>query len=162
MDDLDKKVCDYDDEDEEIDADDYNSSQMHKVLISCEACCEKQQEVTFNSCEDIKDAVIHDINLKNECRFLKINVKLKKVCSGRKITVAVIVSENICGIYVLKGMKGFEFTVPGTNGRCMENVDADGFCFIFPDEDLCSTRKFKINVIAHYSSFHGFPFSPVE
>lgn len=130
------------------------------ISITCTTCCEKQQEVTFNPCEDVKDITIQDVLLKGECRFLKVRVNLDKVCVGRKIALAVIVCENIGGTFITKGMRACEFTVPGTVAHCTENVNVGEFCFVFPEEDLCNTRRFKINVVAHYSSFPSFPFCP--
>jgi hypothetical protein len=128
------------------------------ISVSCNNCCEKQTEVTFNACEDVKDITVQDVLLKGEARFLKVRVNLDRVCSGRKIALAVLVCENVCGTFFTRGIRACEFTVPGIPGKCTQNVNVGEFCFVFPEDDLCGIRKFKVNVVAHYSSFPSFPF----
>lgn len=133
---------------------------LQGVAVTCDCCCEKQQDITFNPCEDVKDFTIQDVVLKCEGRLLKVRVNLDRVCAGRKIALGVMVCENVGGTFFTRGLRACEFTVPGTPGNCVDNVNVNEFCFIFPEENLCSTRRFKVNVVAHYSSFPSFPFCP--
>lgn len=129
--------------------------------ISCDCCAAKQQDVRFNVCEDVKDVTVSDVLLNCEARFLKVRVNLDRVCAGRKITVGCLVCENVEGTFFLRGVKACEFTVPGPVGNCVNNVNVNEFCFIFPEENLCSARTFRVSIIAQYSSFPSFPFCPV-
>lgn len=127
---------------------------------TCDCCCEKQQSVTFNPCEDVKDITVQNVVLNCEGRFLKVRVNLDRVCPGRKVVIGVLVCENVSGTFMTRGFRVCEITIPGTADTCVDDVNVGDFCFVFPEEDLCSTRTFKVNVIAHYSSFPSFPYCP--
>lgn len=137
-----------------------NEVALKGIAVTCDCCCEKHQDVTFNTCEDIKDITVHDISLKCTGRFLKVRVDLDRVCAGRKVALGVLVCENVNGTFITKGFRACEFTVPGTPGTCVDNVNVNEFCFVFPEEKICCSRSFKVNVVAHYSSFASFPFCP--
>lgn len=119
------------------------------VTPSCDCCLETKKEVTFNPCEDMKEVTVENVLLKCEGRFLKVKVKFNKVCTGRKVIIGVIV----CDDDTVKGFRTCEITIPGTPGHCVDNVAVGDFCFVIPEENLCTQRKFKVTVVAHYSSF---------
>ncbi len=125
----------------------------------CNCCCQKSQDITFEICEDVKDFTIQDVRLNCEGRFLKIRVELDRVCSGRNVTVGVLLCENISGTFLLKGFRVCEIEIPNGD-TCQDNVPVGEFCFILPEENLCSQRTIRVNVIAYYSSFPSFPFCP--
>lgn len=132
----------------------------HGIAVTCDCCCEKQQDVTFNPCEDIKDFTIENVRLKCEGRLLKVRVNLDRVCRGKKIILGILVCENIEGTFFIKGFRVCEIMVPGPANRCVDNVNVGDFCFIFPEQNLCCTRRFRVHVVAHYSTFPSFPFCP--
>lgn len=82
---------------------------------NCDCCCEKSQDITFNSCEDFKDFTVQNVQLKCEGRFLKIRVELDRVCTGRKINLGVIVCEDEGGVSKTKAFRACQFTVPGSS-----------------------------------------------
>lgn len=127
--------------------------------ITCNCCCEKGQDITFEVCQDIRDVTIQDVNLSCEGRFLKVRVELDKVCPGRKVSIGVVLCENICGTFIIKGFRVCEVEIPGTKD-CVNNLPVGEFCFVLPEGDLCSRRTVRVKVIAHYSSFPSFPFCP--
>jgi hypothetical protein len=128
--------------------------------VTCDCCCEKGQEITFEVCQDIKDVTIQDVGLKCEGRFLKVRVELDRVCPGRKVTVGVLLCENINNTFFIKGFRACEVDIPGIKGSCVNNQPIGEFCFILPEENLCNKRTVRVKVIAHYSSFPSFPFCP--
>lgn len=158
MDDFEIKNCNCCEE--EVDAELIDNATLQGISVTCDCCCEKEQEITFNPCEDVKDFTIQDVILKCQGRLLKVRVNLDRVCAGRKITLGIIVCENVGGTLFIRGFRTCEFTVPGAPGACINNVNVNEFCFIFSEDSLCSTRKFKVNVVAQYSSFPSFPFCP--
>jgi hypothetical protein len=125
----------------------------HSPTPQCKCCCDKEAEVTFQPCEDVKDVVVEDVDLQCESRLLKVKVKLDRVCRGRNVAVGVIVCEDVKGVLKTRGFRSCEFNVPGSPGGCVENVPVNDFCFVFPESNLCNQRKFKIKVVAHYTSF---------
>lgn len=138
---------------------DVNSGDSDNAFTTCNCCCAKSQDITFEVCQDVKDFTIQDVQLNCEGRFLKIRVELDRVCSGRKVTVGVLLCENISGTFFLKGFKVCELDIP-SGDSCKDNVPVGEFCFVLPEENLCSRRTVSVKVIAHYSSFPSFPFCP--
>lgn len=132
----------------------------HECDTDCDCCCEKTQDITFESCEDFKDFTIQNVQLQCEGRFLKVRVELDRVCPGRKINLGVIVCEEESGVLKTRAFRTCQFTVPGSPGTCVDNVRVDEFCFVFPEENLCRQRKFRVKVVAHYASFPSFEFCP--
>ncbi len=119
----------------------------------CSCACEKSQIVIFGPCEDMKEVTVPDVRLKCEGRLLKVKVELRNVCAGRKIHLGILVSEEEGGGFKTKGFRATKLTIPGRPGSCINKIKVGDFCFVFPEEDSCCQRKFKINVVAHYSSF---------
>lgn len=115
---------------------------------------EKQEEVTFKLCEDSKNISIDNVILKHQGRFLKVTVNLHVLCPGKKIALGVILKEEVGNDLIIKGLKVCEISMPKISNKCIEKVFIKDFCFIIPEDDICDTRKFKIDVISHYSSFN--------
>ncbi|NLJ56222.1 MAG: hypothetical protein GX334_04125 [Firmicutes bacterium] len=118
----------------------------------CQCECGKHQNVTFGLCEEFKEITVQNVKLQCEGRFLRVKVELNNVCAGRKVNIGVIVSEEKGGTTKTKGFRATELTIPGHHGTCMQSIAVGDFCFVFPETNLCSQRKFKVNVIAHYTS----------
>ena len=130
------------------------------ICQECDCCCGKTQNVTFNSCQDVIDFTVQNVQLKCEGRFLKVRVELDRVCRGRKINLGVLVCENVGGTFFTRAFRACQVTVPGTAGQCVDNFRVEEFCFVFPDDNLCSSRTFVVKVVAHYADFPSFPFCP--
>ncbi len=126
----------------------------------CDCCCDKNQNITFNPCEDVKDFTVQDVHLNCQGRFLKVRVQLKNVCRGRSIRLGVLLCEKTGGTSCIKGSHVCEFIVPQGCGPCMETVNVGDFCFVIPDDNICCHREVSVHIIAHYSSFPSFPFCP--
>ncbi len=140
-------------ENENLDLEFFEPDHDHSPDHECNCCCDKEAEVTFRPCEDVRDVTVDDVDLQCESRFLKVKVKLDRVCRGRTVAVGVIVCEDVKGVSKTRGFRSCEFTVPGPPGGYVENVSVNDFCFVFPENNLCDQRKFKIKVVAHYTSF---------
>ncbi|UOO38539.1 hypothetical protein IZU99_04620 [Oscillospiraceae bacterium CM] len=120
----------------------------------CDCCADKSEEHTLKPCVEFDSFTVHNVHLHCEGRLLKVRVQLKDVCRGRKIRLAVLLFEKECMDTDLKGMRTCELTVPGLPCGCLNELTIGDFCFILPEEDICSKQqKVKIQVIAHYSSF---------
>ncbi|NLK00737.1 MAG: hypothetical protein GX318_05820 [Clostridia bacterium] len=125
----------------------------HGQQKQCLCTAEQSYDVTFGPCEDVKEVMVNDVKLHCEGRLLMVKVKLDNVCASRKVNVGVVVSEKKAGSYKTVGLKTAQLTIPGRPGTCMNNMEIGDFCFVFPEKVMCGHRKFKVNVIAHYSSF---------
>jgi hypothetical protein len=133
---------------------------VEPIVVTCDCCVDTGQDVTFAQCQEFQESTIYVSGLKCEGRLLKIKVNLSGVCRGRNVTVGVLVCENdpATQSVIWRGFKACEITVPiagGTANTCVDNVEIDRFCFVFPEDNLCETRTFKVRVIAHYSSFQS-------
>lgn len=117
----------------------------------CECDCNFDYEcfaetfpVKFPRCQIAKDAS-KNIYLDSEGRILKLNIKIKKVCRGRKVAVGVVVCEG----NKIKGLKIREVVARGND--CSPCTDiCEEFCFVFEEPNVCDERCFEVKVIAHY------------
>lgn len=130
------------------------------TALGCDCCCDKNQSIVFNPCEDVKDFTVQNVMLNCEGRFLKVRVQLKNVCRGRNIRLGVLLCEKRENTSFIKGMRVCEFTVPGSVGGCLDNITVGDFCFVIPEDNLCCPREVNVHVVAHYSSFPSFSFCP--
>ncbi|MDD2234522.1 MAG: hypothetical protein PHV03_06390 [Desulfitobacteriaceae bacterium] len=121
-------------------------------------CCTRSQDITFEVCEDVKDFTIQNVELNCVGRFLKVRVELDNICRGRTVAVGVLLCENVQGTFLTRGFKVREVFRAGSPG-CVSNVTEE-FCFVLPENNLCSRRTVRVNIVAHYSSFPSFPFCP--
>lgn len=126
----------------------------------CGCSFEKEKNITFKPCQDMKEVKIKHVKLGQEGRLLKVRVQLDSVCPGRNVAVGVLLYENSNNTSLLKGFRTCEVKIPGIKDGCENQMSAGEFCFILPEENLCRERTFSLKVIAHYSSFPGFPSCP--
>ncbi|MDD3840208.1 MAG: hypothetical protein PHP06_06500 [Clostridia bacterium] len=128
-------------------------------------CCCETQDINFDACQDTEDFTIggdNGIELKCQARFLKIRIKFRNVCKGRKLAIGVIVCEFEGGVLRPRGFKGVVVNVPddGKKPKCC-NVRVDQFCFVLPEEDsICCPRTIRVKVIAHYADLEPSQFCP--
>jgi len=114
---------------------------------------EKQVSTVFGECEDANSISVDNIALKFSGRIINVTVNLSRVCAGRKITMGVILQENLEDELKTVGYNVWEGSVPGVLGTCIEIFSVSDFIFNLPEWDLCDERQFKVSVVAHYSSF---------
>lgn len=117
------------------------------------ACLDKSEEVSLGACDIFKEFTVHNVHIHSEGRLLKVKVQLKDVCPGRKIRLAVLLFEKECREEELKGLRTAEIKAPCGPCGCIDELTVGDFCFVVSDDQLCSRKEAKIEVIAHYSSF---------
>ena len=132
-----------------------HGSEGEKPSTPCEY--EKTKEISFGSCEDFKDCTINNVEMRHEGRLLRVRVDLDRVCRGRKVNLGVIIYENHKGSSHIRGFRACQISIPGPIGQCIDNLRVGEFMFVFPDENVCRTRKFEVKVIAHYAEHPSFP-----
>ncbi|ATD54813.1 hypothetical protein [Clostridium chauvoei] len=111
---------------------------------------EAVKTISFRPC-DIKEKENITLNIDCTGRILTLNVFLKDVCINNTVLVGILLcdknEDKIIGFKVKKE------TVP--QGKCDESTCRDfymgKFTFIVPEEELCSSRKLKVKVIAQYT-----------
>lgn len=141
--------------DSDVGEHDIEISPMDEEDLTCsfegaDCCFDVTQDIVFGKCQDNEEKTVGPVRLKCQARLLKINVLLKKVCRGRKISIGVLVCEG----RKTKGFKGTEIVVPGKPGTGCTNIRVTNFCFVLPEESICDRRKVEVKVIAHYTDLH--------
>jgi hypothetical protein len=117
------------------------------------ACGDKTEEVTLSACDEFKEFVVHNVRLHCEGRILTVKVQLTDVCPDRKIRLAVLLFEKDCFEKELRGLRTAEIKTPCSLRGCVDDILVGDFCFVLPEEQICSRKEVLIKVIAHYSSF---------
>lgn len=111
-------------------------------------CCNTKQDICFSPCDIVKKECI-DVCPSCEGRLLILHVNLKNICPNKIIAVGVLIYENK-KLYAFKVKKMPTGCFDGCKNK---NFDAGEFCFVFPEDQLCQKRKFKVKVMSHYVEF---------
>lgn len=136
------------------------------ITVDCDAdvipdCCDEAQDVTYDPCETVLDVDLPAsdgyYDLLCTGRLLKLAVRLRNVCPDRRVAIGVIVTEVINGVEYSRGFKAITagpVDVPRDTCPC-SGVIVSPVTFVFPegldtDSTLCSTRVFRIRIVAHY------------
>lgn len=133
------------------------------VLVDCQEIvitepCPVPVDITVDGCED---AVVFDIgtaNLASLGRILQLNVTLKNICPGKRVALAVILSEmDEMGAEYPRGMK--TITIPAHTSATCQDVLVKCMKFVLPENldvsggiasAICNPRYFRARVLANY------------
>ena len=131
------------------------SVQVDCDLVITPETCPQPVEIGLESCRDAMEVDAGDIQISGLGRVLQISARLKNVCPGRRVALAVILSRvGPCGEENL-GMK--VLTLPAHSGAACRDVLVKCIPFILPEEaGLCAPRSVKARFLAQYmdSGFH--------
>lgn len=119
--------------------------------------CPEADELDVEGCRDSVEFNAYELGLESLGRIVQPDVTLKSVCPGKRVALAVILSEtdDHCIEYT-RGMK--TMVVPAHNSDSCRDVTVKCIKFILPEElDVCGSassiynkRKLKARFIAHY------------
>lgn len=132
------------------------------IDISCETVitpeeCPVPVTISFDRCEDSVEFNAGEIELESLGRILQLDVTLRNVCPGKRVALAVILTEEgSCGKEYTRGIK--TVTVPAHNKNGCRNVKVRCIRFVLPKDlstpsckkSLCCERKIKARFIANY------------
>lgn len=126
------------------------------VFVDCESSvCADQCPVSVNvpmgSCRDFVEFNAGDLALEDAGRILQLDVNLLNVCPGRRVALAVVLTElDQAGQPQPRGMK--VFTIPAHNLPTCSDVLVSCIRFILPENgtSLCTERNLKAQFMAHY------------
>ena len=132
-----------------------NSENSGKVLIRPELC---PQPATFQM-ESCRDSIVVDAaetSLQSLGRIVQVDAVVKNVCPGKRVAVALLLSEEINGTEQPRGMK--TLILPPQEGTVCQDVELKCVPFVVPEEmdaagqalSLCQTRTFRVRVLANY------------
>ena len=119
--------------------------------------CPIPVDLTIDGCQDSVVINVGDTYLESLGRILQLDVTVKNVCPGKRVALAVILTEvGHNGVEYQRGMKAF--TIPAHNYPSCRNVLVKCIKFVLPEdldvsggkpEAICNSRKFRVRFIAH-------------
>lgn len=125
--------------------------------------CPTPVNISIDGCEDSVEIDAGDVDLESLGRILKLDVTLNNVCPGKRVALAIILTEEDCkGNEYPRGMK--TLTVPAHNKSGCRDVTIRCVKFVLPEDlsispckckpgeqnSLCRKRNFKVRLIANY------------
>ena len=113
-------------------------------------------DVPMGGCEDFVEFNVGDLALEDTGRILDLELTLLSVCPGRRVALAVILSElDDNGIEQPRGMK--TYTIPVHELPVCSDVLVTCIRFILPEDgtSFCDERIVRAQFMAHYID-HGF------
>ena len=111
-------------------------------------------EIPITGCEDYIEFNAGDLALEDSGRILDLDVNLLNVCPGKRVALAVILSEvDIDGLLLPRGMKTIE--VPAHTLPTCSSVQVTCIRFILPESGtiLCEERELRAQIFAHYIDY---------
>ena len=128
--------------------------------------CPEAVEITVAGCQDFVTVDAGEVSLGALGRILQLSVTLKDVCPGKRIALAVLVSEvDAEGNEKAQGMK--TLTIPAHEFEGCKDETIKNISLVLPEESdgsgkaLCRERKFKVRILANYIDF-GYECSDTE
>lgn len=132
------------------------------VLVECGIVvnpepCPVPVNLTIDGCQDSVVIDAGDAYLESLGRILQLNVTVKNVCPGRRVALAVILTElDPNGEEYQRGMKAV--TIPAHNSPSCRDILVRCIKFVLPEDldvsggtpkAICNPRNFKVRFIAH-------------
>lgn len=127
------------------------------VVIKPEPCPDPI-DFEIKGCQDSVVIDASNICLASLARIAQLDVTIKNVCPGKRVALAVILTEVDCkGIEYQRGMKAI--TIPAHNSKDCRDVLVKCIKFVLPEDldvsggtknAICNKRKFKVRFITHY------------
>lgn len=119
--------------------------------------CPVPVDLTIDGCQDSAVIDVGDIYLESLGRILQLDVTVKNVCPGKRVALAVILTEvDSNAVEHQRGMK--TITIPAHNYPSCRDVLVKCIKFVLPESldvsggtpnAMCNTRNFKARFIAH-------------
>ena len=120
--------------------------------------CPVPVNFSVSGCQDSVVIDLGDVNLESLGRILQLSATVKRVCPGKRVALAVILSEvDRYGEEHQRGMK--TFTIPAHNGPNCRDVLVECIKFVVPEDlnvsagaanGMCNSRNFRARLIANY------------
>lgn len=115
-------------------------------------CHSGSTALTICHCGDNTNHMLDDLYLDAPGRILRMCVRMKDICPGRRTAVAITLHElDDNGNEHARGIK--TFTMPAHSEPCSRDILIRNIRFVLPDdEDFegCENRKFVVRTLAHY------------
>lgn len=119
--------------------------------------CPVPVDLTIDGCQDSVVIDVGDTYLESLGRILQLDVTIKNVCPGKRVALAVILTEvDPNGDEYQRGMKAI--TIPAHNSPSCRDILVKCIKFVLPEDldvsggtpkAICNPRNFKARFIAH-------------
>ncbi len=126
------------------------------IIVNPEPC-PVPIDLTVDGCQDSVVIDVGDTYLESLGRILQLDVTVKNVCPGKRVALAVILTEvDSNGVEYQRGMKAI--TIPAHNYPNCRDVLVKCIKFVLPEDldvsggtprSMCNARNFKARFIAH-------------
>lgn len=119
--------------------------------------CPEPREVVIEGCETEAEWDVGTVALESLGRILKLNLTIPNVCPGKRIALAVILTElDRQGTEHRRGMK--TLVIPAHSGDSCRSITLRCIRFVLPEAldasgdpaSLCDRRRFKVRLLANY------------
>lgn len=124
------------------------------VLVNCTPeepadPCPASVDIPVGGCEDFVQFDAGDLELEGTGRILQMNVNLRNVCPGRRVALAVVLTELDQDNQIQpRGMK--MYVVPAHTLAGCSDVLVTCIRFILPEDSLCAQHTLQAQFMAHY------------
>lgn len=122
--------------------------------------CPVPIDVSIDGCEDSIEFDLGDIDLEPLGHIFQFDVTIHDICPNKRVALAILLDEVDCNdVDHTRGMK--TITIPALTGTTCQNVTLRCIKFVLPGDldttspcEKCSTKKFKVRLIANYIDFN--------
>ena len=121
--------------------------------------CPDPIDVSINGCEDSIEFDLGDVSLESLGHIFQFDVTINDICPNKRVALAILLNEIDCNDEEhTRGMK--TLTIPALTGTTCQNVTLRCIKFVLPGDldngstcAMCSTKKYKVRLIANYIDF---------
>ena len=120
-------------------------------------------DITLEGCQDYVIYDAGELPLSDTGRILNMEVSLLAVCPGKRVALAVILTEEDPeGMLLPRGMK--TFTIPAHSLPQCSDVHVTCIHFVLPESEtsLCQPRTLRAQFMAHYIDYDYVPCMPPD
>ena len=119
--------------------------------------CPKPREITAGGCQDVAAACVGEVGLTGLGRIVEVSAVVRSVCPGKRVAVAVILTEQDCrGNEYARGTK--MVMIPPQEGTGCRDVALQCMRFVVPEvlredctgDSICADRHFRVRMFANY------------
>lgn len=119
--------------------------------------CPEPTDFQVDGCRDATVVTTGDVVLTGLGRIVQVNTVVKNVCPGKRVAVAVLLSEvDDEGVEHARGTK--TLLIPAQSGEVCQDVQLKCISFVVPESldvtgntaYICNARKFAVRILANY------------
>lgn len=127
------------------------------VTVTCDTIfhpepCPDPLSFAISGCSDTICIDAGTLSLDAQGRIVQLRVTLRDICPGKRVALAVAMSETVCGKSQPRGLK--TYVVPAHHNTVCQDITVQCIRFILPDAlsgcGPCCPRDLQVQCFAHY------------